>query len=107
MSLDHLMLNTESMAYLQLPKRAEWCNELWKIWEFVQMFGDIKTIDGDNPNFMIILDSPDWDDFETSMIGDPCTAAMVDVVQDLAAGMNQAAYKLAMVCDKDIREQTQ
>ena len=62
--MDHLMLNTFSKTYLHLPKRGEWSNNIWEILEFVQTFDDIKIIDEDNPNFGIILGSPDWDSYE-------------------------------------------
>lgn len=62
--MDNLMLNTASQTYLKLPKRGEWQPEHMKILEFMQIFSDIKIINEDNPNFEIILQNPDWDDFE-------------------------------------------
>ena len=62
--MDNLMLNTQSQTYLHLPKRGEWCDETEKILEFIQLFDDIKIIDEDNPNFEIILDNPDWDEYK-------------------------------------------
>ena len=62
--MDNLMLNTASQTYLKLPKRGEWHPEHMKIFEFMQIFSDIKIINEDDPNLEIILKNPDWDDFE-------------------------------------------
>lgn len=90
MGIDHLMLNTKSMTYLQLPKRGEWCNELWKIWEFLRIFNNIKIINEDNPNFDIILDNPDWGDFGVALLDAQTMDEMVDVVQELSSGLHTA-----------------
>lgn len=101
MCLDLLMLNIESRTYLRLPKRAEWCNELWKIWEFLQIFNDIKIINEDNPNFNIILDNPDWGDFGAALLDAQTTDEMVDIVQELSSGLHTARRHCRGVRAKD------
>lgn len=102
--MENLMLNTSSMTYLKLPKRGEWCNDLWKIWSFMQIFNEIKIIDEDDPNYAIIRVSPDWDDFETSMLDHQCVDAMVDTVSDLTSGASRAACLLTGMCERHRRK---
>jgi hypothetical protein len=102
--MDNLMLNTQSMTYLKLPKRGEWCDDLWKIWSFVQIFNEIKIINEDNPNYAIIRVSPDWSDFETSMLDHSCMDAMVEMVSDLTFGVSRAVCLLNGMCEEHRRK---
>lgn len=69
MGIDWLLLKPNSKEYINLPKKGEWCNDLWKIWDVLQDIESGETLvfmNDESKKYGEILDSPKWKEIELS-----------------------------------------
>lgn len=91
MGIDWMLLRPKRKEYLKLPKRGEWCNDLWKIWDILQ---DIEHgeklifIDDESKEYGEILNNKEWN--EADLSDDP--ELRLYRVEDLITGAHTGFY---------------
>lgn len=92
MGIDWMLLRPKRKEYLTLPKRGEWCNDLWKIWDVLQDLehGEkLIFINDESKEYGEILNSKDWNKADLS--DDPMLRLYR--AEDIVAGGHMALYQ--------------
>ena len=92
MGTNYIMVNIEHKKYLHLPKKTEWCNELWMIWEFIGNFDRIDIISANDDQYDKILNSVDWGHFEDVHPKFKDVTGLLTIANQLSCGASNALY---------------
>ena len=91
MGIDWMILRPKRKEYLTLPKRREWCNDLWKIWDILQDLehGEhLIFINDESKEYGNILNNKEWAKADLSDDLD----SRLYCVEDLMAGAHTGFY---------------
>jgi len=91
MGIDWMILRPKRKKYLTLPKRGEWSNDLWKIWDILQDLehGEkLIFINDESKEYGDILNNKEWSKADLS--DDP--ELKLYRAEDIVAGGHSALY---------------
>lgn len=100
MGIDWIMVLPKEKKYICLPKKGEWCNELWKIWYILQNIESgerIYFLKDTEQEYKNICNNEFWSEEKFT---DICWDYLIYNAEDLVCGGHTALYHAARIMEK-------